>query len=320
MNKICAAGTGSFVEEQASHMGISLKQFGILALQAQAPAELGERCTVFIESAIRSAQAQGVGQADIAAGLCRSIVRNYLHKVVGSKTVGKHIVLQGGVAYNPGIVAAFQEQFAGRLTVSPVFSISGAYGVALLALESVQGSSCFHGFDKPVEETAQRTQDVQENIIFYQKASQLLLQGCDPTPVPGWKTVGIPFALMIQKFFPMANAFFKTLGFNVLLSPPTNEEIIALSQQTAQAETCYPVKLIHGHMEWLARKNVDYIFCRPSTPCVTKHPKWNTTTAASICRQRHVWLPKRCTLKNGELLSCHPYSTWILERKPWLRL
>ena len=260
MNKICAAGTGSFVEEQASHMGISLKQFGILALQAQAPAELGERCTVFIESAIRSAQAQGVGQADIAAGLCRSIVRNYLHKVVGSKTVGKHIVLQGGVAYNPGIVAAFQEQFAGRLTVSPVFSISGAYGVALLALESVQGSSCFHGFDKPVEETAQRTQDVQENILFYQKASQLLLEGYDPTPVPGWKTVGIPFALMIQKFFPMANAFFKTLGFNVLLSPPTNEEIIALSQQTAQAETCYPVKLIHGHMEWLARKNVDYIF------------------------------------------------------------
>ena len=174
MNKICAAGTGSFVEEQASHMGISLKQFGILALQAQAPAELGERCTVFIESAIRSAQAQGVGQADIAAGLCRSIVRNYLHKVVGSKTVGKHIVLQGGVAYNPGIVAAFQEQFAGRLTVSPVFSISGAYGVALLALESVQGSSCFHGFDKPVEVSAQRTQDVQENILFYQKASQLL--------------------------------------------------------------------------------------------------------------------------------------------------
>ena len=65
---------------------------------------------------------------------------------------------------------------------------------------------------------------------------------------------------MIHKFFPMANAFFRHLGYNVLLSPPTNEEIIRLSQQTAQAETCYPVKLIHGHMAWLAEQGVDYIF------------------------------------------------------------
>ena len=260
MNKICAAGTGSFVEEQAARMGIPLEEFGPLALTAQAPVELGERCTVFIETAIQSALAQGVSQAEVAAGLCQSIVRNYLHKVVGSKLVGRRIVLQGGVAYNPGIVAAFRQEFGDRLTVSPCFSISGAFGAALLALETAEGPSRFHGFTGQGEESPALSPEVQRNIAFYQRGPQLLLEGYDPAPVPRRKTVGVPFALMIHKFFPMANAFFRHLGYNVLLSPPTNEEIIRLSQQTAQAETCYPVKLIHGHMAWLAEQGVDYIF------------------------------------------------------------
>lgn len=260
MNKICAAGTGSFVEEQAARMGIPLEEFGPLALTAQAPVELGERCTVFIETAIQSALAQGASQAEVAAGLCQSIVRNYLHKVVGSKLVGRRIVLQGGVAYNPGIVAAFRQEFGDRLTVSPCFSISGAFGAALLALETAEGPSRFHGFTGQGDESPALSPEVQRNIAFYQRGPQLLLEGYDPAPVPRRKTVGVPFALMIHKFFPMANAFFRHLGYNVLLSPPTNEEIIRLSQQTAQAETCYPVKLIHGHMAWLAEQGVDYIF------------------------------------------------------------
>ena len=73
------------------------------------------------------AEAAGAGQADIAAGLCHAIVRNYLHKVVGTKKVGEHIVLQGGVDYNPGIVAAFQSAYGDKVTVSPVFSVSGSY-------------------------------------------------------------------------------------------------------------------------------------------------------------------------------------------------
>ena len=145
MNRICAAGTGSFVEEQAARMGIPLAEFGPLALSAPSAVELGERCTVFIETAIQSALSRGASQAEVAAGLCRSIVRNYLHKVVGAKPVGSRVVLQGGVAYNPGIVAAFQQELGERLTVSPCFPISGAYGAALLALESVRGPSCFHG-------------------------------------------------------------------------------------------------------------------------------------------------------------------------------
>lgn len=261
MNKICAAGTGSFVEEQAARMGIPLCEFGPMALRSKAPVELGERCTVFIETSIQSALAQGASRTDVAAGLCQSVVRNYLHKVVGSKPVGRHIVLQGGVAYNAGIVAAFQQQFGERISVSPYFSISGAYGAALLAMESVGNSpSQFRGFGQDIGAGQAVSEEVRGNLAFYNRAGKLLLQDYNPERNPERKTVGIPFALMIHKFFPMANAFFRALGFNVLLSPSTNEEIINLSQQYAQAETCYPVKLIHGHMAWLAEHSVDYIF------------------------------------------------------------
>lgn len=253
MNKICAAGTGSFVEEQAARMGIPLAEFGPLALSSEHPASLGERCTVFIETAIASASAEGISRADIAAGLCHSIVQNYLHKVVGSKPVGQHIVLQGGVDYNPGIVAAFQSAYGDRVQVSPVFSISGAYGVALLAQEAVgDAPSQFVGFDSPAQAADDScSAEIQKNIDFYKQADKLLLEGYTGKRDPRKKTVGVPFALMIHKFFPMANAFFTSLGFNVVLTDPTSEETIRLAQQTAQGETCYPVKLIYGHMQQL---------------------------------------------------------------------
>lgn len=179
MNKICAAGTGSFVEEQAVRMGIPLAEFGPLALSAEHPASLGERCTVFIETAIASASAEGISRADIAAGLCHSIVQNYLHKVVGSKPVGQHIVLQGGVDYNPGIVAAFQSAYGDRIQVSPIFSISGAYGAALLAQEAVgDAPSRFVGFDSPAKDAEDsRSAEIQKNIDFYKQADKLLLEG-----------------------------------------------------------------------------------------------------------------------------------------------
>ena len=294
MNKICAAGTGSFVEEQAARMGIPLAEFGPLALSSEHPASLGERCTVFIETAIASAAAEGVSRADIAAGLCHSIVQNYLHKVVGSKPVGQHIVLQGGVDYNPGIVAAFQSAYGDRVRVSPVFSISGAYGAALLAQEAVgDAPSRFVGFDSPAKDAEDsRSAEIQKNIDFYKQADKLLLEGYTGKRDPRKKTVGVPFALMIHKFFPMANAFFTSLGFNVVLTDPTSEETIRLAQQTAQGETCYPVKLIYGHMQQLIDQKVDYIFL--PTIHTMKHEKsrvkhnygcvYMQTAAASIAK------------------------------------
>ena len=82
MNKICAAGTGSFVEEQAARMGIPLAEFGPLALSSEHPASLGERCTVFIETAIASASAEGISRADIAAGFVTPSYRTICIKLL----------------------------------------------------------------------------------------------------------------------------------------------------------------------------------------------------------------------------------------------
>ncbi len=273
MNKICAAGTGSFVEEQAARMGIPIEDFGPLALRGEHPCDLGERCTVFIETAIVQAEGGGASRADIAAGLCHSIVKNYLHKVVGGKHVGEHIVLQGGVDYNPGIVAAFQSACGARVCVSPVFSISGAFGAALLAQEAVgDGSSTFLGVDFPAQEKRVQatSEEIRRNRAFYRKAGQLAMEDVDNTVDPNKKTIGVPLTLIMFKFFPMVNAFFRNLGFNVVLSAPSSEKTIALSQQYAQGETCYPVKLIYGHMMQLAEQNVDYIFL-PSIHTI-RHP------------------------------------------------
>ncbi len=296
MNKVCAAGTGSFVEEQAGRLGIALGDYGPLALSAKQPVDLGERCTVFVETAINAALAKGATKSEVAAGLCLSVVRNYLHKVVGTKPVGQRIVLQGGVAYNPAIVAAFRAYAGDNLTVSPWFAVSGAVGSALLAAEAqgvlqvdddaratadsigaepVQiGESAdsadvltvvsnFKGWDLSGETRQVKRVDPEEiaaNRAFFHKVDEMYLEGYDPVRDPEKKTVGIPRALMLHKLFPMANAFFKQLGFNVVLTDASDEETVRLAQASAQGETCYPVKLVHGHMAQLLDAGVDYVF------------------------------------------------------------
>ena len=109
MNKACAAGTGSFLEEQAERLGVSIKdEFADLALKSDKPIKMGERCTVFIESDVIHHQQGGADVEDIAGGLCYSIVLNYLNKVVGDRRVGNRIFFQGGTAFNKGVVAAFE--------------------------------------------------------------------------------------------------------------------------------------------------------------------------------------------------------------------
>ena len=291
MNKVCAAGTGSFIEEQAARLGIPLPEYGALAFSATAPVDLGERCTVFVETAINAALSAGATKAEVAAGLCQSVVRNYLHKVVGSKHVGSRIVLQGGVCYNPALVAAFKQFYGERVSVNPNFAVSGAFGAALMALDAwhtgcglaADGAgvtaeeliaaseghgprvfeTSFKGFDLlgGHEARAQvNPEEVERNLAYFARTKEAYEQGYTGELDPEKKTVGIPRALMLHKLFPMANAFFKALGFNVLLSRESDEETVRDCQGAAQGETCFPFKLLHGHMKQLADAGVDYIF------------------------------------------------------------
>ena len=263
MNKICAAGTGSFIEEQAKKFGIPVEGFGDMALSGTSPIHLGERCTVFMESSAASHLAGGEDLENIAAGLCYAVVKNYLNRVVGKKKTGHKIFFQGGLAYNQGVVNAFRALTEKEINVPPFFSVSGAYGVSILAREEMApGRTRFKGFEPDAGAAADLRPDGEKKCPsrFDRQTEELIFHGYDAVPDPDKKTVGIPRALFTYGMFPMFHTFFRELGFNVLLSPPTSDETLRLGREYSLEETCYPVKLINGHVAQLMRKGVDYVF------------------------------------------------------------
>ncbi|MEQ8225909.1 MAG: acyl-CoA dehydratase activase-related protein, partial [Candidatus Eremiobacterota bacterium] len=152
MNKVCAAGTGSFLEEQAERLDVNIKgEFSEVALSSECPSCLGERCTVFMESDVVHNQQLGVEKADIVAGLSYSIAQNYLNRVVGERKIGNKIYFQGAVANNQGVKAAFESVLGKPISIPPNFDVTGAIGAAILAQEYCreQGitESRFKGFD-----------------------------------------------------------------------------------------------------------------------------------------------------------------------------
>jgi len=151
MNKACAAGTGSFLEEQAEKLNISVKrEFAESAFSSQRPSKLGERCTVFMENSLMANLQKGASKNDLFAGLAYSIVQNYINRVVAGKQIGRNIFFQGGVAFNKSVVAAFEKHLGLKVTVPPNHDVTGAIGMALIAMReaSVTGkhASSFKGF------------------------------------------------------------------------------------------------------------------------------------------------------------------------------
>jgi len=151
MNKVCAAGTGSFLEEQAEKLAIAInEEFGAKALASKQPLDLGERCTVFMESQLNFHKQKGAAKEDLLGGLSYSIVNNYLNKVVEDHRIGNYILFQGGVAFNRAVKAAFENVLGKKIQVPPHHDILGAIGVAMLAMEEIDRSGSqtgFRGFD-----------------------------------------------------------------------------------------------------------------------------------------------------------------------------
>jgi predicted CoA-substrate-specific enzyme activase len=151
MNKACAAGTGSFLEEQAEKLDISIKgEFAQKALAARNPCRLGERCTVFMENSLMANLQKGADKKDLLAGLAYSIVQNYINRVVAGKHIGENIFFQGGVAFNRSVVSAFENYLQKKITVPPHHDVTGAIGMALIAMQHMQSratQSTFKGFE-----------------------------------------------------------------------------------------------------------------------------------------------------------------------------
>ncbi|MGD0232170.1 MAG: acyl-CoA dehydratase activase, partial [Syntrophorhabdales bacterium] len=297
MNKACAAGTGSFLEEQAERLGISIKdEFSELALAAKSPTKMGERCTVFIESDVMHFQQGGSRTDDIVAGLCYSIVLNYLNKVVGERRVGKRIFFQGGTAFNKGVVAAFEKICGKPITVPSHHDVTGAIGVAILAMKKrTWEKSTFKGFDLSKRSYAVDTFECKgcENLCEIRKVTcegetplyygsrcekydvvrrvkrgetrdlfkirEELLHNTYEKRAEG-EVIGIPKILNMHELLPFWRSFLTELGFSVALSDSTNKKVIKEGVETIIVESCFPIKLAHGHILNIVGKGIRRIF------------------------------------------------------------
>ena len=149
MNTVCAAGTGSFLDQQAARLGIPIAEFGEIALEAKNPVRIAGRCTVFAESDMIHKQQMGHSVPDILAGLCAAMVRNYLNNVAKGKEIRPTVLFQGGVAANRGMHKALEDELGYPVVVPPAFDVMGAVGAALLAKRHIEENgqeTNFRGF------------------------------------------------------------------------------------------------------------------------------------------------------------------------------
>ncbi len=137
LNEACSSGCGSFLDNFARSLGMSVSDFSQKALLAEKPVDLGSRCTVFMNSRVKQAQKEGSSFGDISAGLSYSVIKNALFKVIklrDADSIGKKIIVQGGTFNNDAVLRAF-ELVSGKEAVRPdVAGLMGAYGAALIAL------------------------------------------------------------------------------------------------------------------------------------------------------------------------------------------
>jgi len=303
MNYVCAAGTGSFVEEQAKKLGFALDEIGDIVMGI-APPVTSDRCTVFMEQDVDRLIRQGFTREECMAAVLCSVVKNYFTKVVGRRHVSRErVFFQGATARNKGLVAAFEKLVGAEMIVSPYCHVMGSYGAALLTkrLMKEQGRerSTFKGLDLSRRKITLRT----ERCTLCQNHCQITFADIEgETESPSWGymcgrdpdssrvrvrkefepfrrrerllfrkraeirgavrgTIGLPRCLTTFSLYPLWQAFFAELGYQVLLSPRTDAEAVRAGNEITAADFCFPVKLFHGHALTLAeRDDVDFVF------------------------------------------------------------
>ena len=170
VNEACSSGCGSFLQTFAISMGLTIQEFTQAALNSTHPVDLGSRCTVFMNSSVKQAQKEGASIEDIAAGLCYSVVRNALYKVIklrDSGELGDTVVVQGGTFLNDAVLRAFELLTEREVTRPNIAGLMGAYGAALTAR--------MHYADEAEDEDVDTT-DTKEAVIagVHHTASNIL--------------------------------------------------------------------------------------------------------------------------------------------------
>jgi predicted CoA-substrate-specific enzyme activase len=141
LNEACSSGCGSFIETFGQSLGIEVTEFAESACLAEAPCDLGTRCTVFMNSKVKQSLRENATAGEISAGLSYSVVKNCLFKVLNLTSMsdlGNHIVVQGGTFKNLSVVRALELLTGKEVHVSNIPELMGAYGASLIALKNFE--------------------------------------------------------------------------------------------------------------------------------------------------------------------------------------
>jgi predicted CoA-substrate-specific enzyme activase len=293
MNNVCAAGTGSFIEEQAKRLGCSLKDYSLHAEKAMAPLS-SDRCTVFMERDLNHYLNEGYTVDEILASVLHSIRDNYLSKVALKGQIGNKIFFQGATAKNKALIAAFEQKLQKPIMVSRYCHLTGALGTALELSDKKVIATKFRGLDIYKKEIPVRSEicrictnncklkvaeidneieaygflcgrDYQVNKFVKNPLVQFQLINkrkeifrFRPSSHEKKITIGIVAGLHLFEEIPFWRKFFDLLSINTV----TSEDYMTAvkdGKNLSGAEFCAPIAAMYGHVDYLIQ-NADYIF------------------------------------------------------------
>ncbi|MDF1576267.1 MAG: acyl-CoA dehydratase activase [Bacteroidales bacterium] len=297
MNTVCAAGTGSFIEELAGRLGVKLKDYERLALGRKAPLA-SDRCTVFMERDINQLLSKGYSVEEVLATVIHSVRENYLKKVASEAHIGEHICFQGATAKNRALAAAFEQRLNKPIFISPLCHLTGALGTALLLKEEGISATKFRGLDLykktiPVQtETCElclnhctisvgtingdkqaygflcgRDYETEKFVNKSCSGFELLKERRKLTGEAVRKVshrdqkkprVGMPAALHLMEDLPFWSAFFRALDIPLHTSERYRDSL-KVGKKIAGAEFCAPIDAMYGHVAHVA-ETCDFVF------------------------------------------------------------
>ncbi len=359
MNEACAAGTGSFLEEQAEKLGINIiDEFAELALSARrrrsawasaAPCSWSATSMAYQQ---RGARREGPGRP----GSHTRSPTNYLNRLVRERNVGDCIFFQGGTAYNDAVAAAFSQILGKEIIVPPHNGVMGALGMALLARETMQRtgaarrsaagtwarsttrSSISSARAAPTSATCassrsrvrRRTgatsaptaiasaakvdkEPVIADLVAFREERLMAPYEAARERVPETRrTVGSPAAMYTYDRLPFWATFFAELGLRPVLSPESDKQIREAGVDLTVAEPCFPIRVAHGHVQWLLEQGVDWVFVPNQVNEETEFTQYNShacpwgqtlpfvvRTAPGIEQHRDRFLTPRVMFREG---------------------
>ena len=295
MNNVCAAGTGSFIEEQAAKLGCPIADYSDRTEGIAAPM-VSDRCTVFMERDINHLLSEGYGVDEVLAAALHSVRENYLLEVATERNIGDVVFFQGATAKNRSLVAAFEQRLKKPILVSRFCHLTGALGTALileeeqsfettnfigidlhtkevpihseicdlcnnhckLSIATVDGEKIGYGFLCGRDYNTKNFVKTKNNSYDLLKERKRFFSVSELEKSDSEITIGLPAAVHLFEDLSLWQRFFSFLSIPTVTSQSCKDALVK-GKRIAKAEFCAPISAMHGHVDYLKDRS-DYVF------------------------------------------------------------